>query len=178
MEKRFIMTAFGRDRVGIVADVTRILFENGCNLEETSMNQLADEFALMLLFNSRQQDVEAVLERETRRLEREKGISAFVRPLGRRTGTVKKGGAAAIVHVEGVDQAGIVYRVSRFLADNGVNIVDLTSNVVPSPGSGTTLYFMDIHVQLPAGADAGRLEEGLQQVADELNVDIGLRPGD
>ncbi|TYP00157.1 glycine cleavage system transcriptional repressor [Geothermobacter ehrlichii] len=174
MEKRFIMTAFGRDRVGIVADVTRILFENGCNLEETSMNQLADEFALILLFNSRQEDVEALLERETRRLEREKGISAFVRPLSKRSPVAGRGGAAAVVHVEGVDQAGIVYKVSRFLADNGVNIVDLKSNVVASPGSGTTLYLMDIHVQLPEGADSSRLDEGLQRVADELNVDIGL----
>ncbi|HSO20332.1 MAG TPA: ACT domain-containing protein [Desulfosarcina sp.] len=37
MAQRFIMTAFGKDRPGIVADVTEILFENGRNLEDTSM---------------------------------------------------------------------------------------------------------------------------------------------
>ena len=52
MENRFIMTAFGQDRPGIVADVTRLLFENGCNLEDTTMTQLADEFTLILLFTS------------------------------------------------------------------------------------------------------------------------------
>ena len=40
MSNRFIMTAFGKDRVGIVADVTRLLYENDCNLEDTTINML------------------------------------------------------------------------------------------------------------------------------------------
>jgi len=43
MYKYFIMTAFGKDRVSIVADVTRLLFENDCNIEETTMNLLVDQ---------------------------------------------------------------------------------------------------------------------------------------
>ena len=66
MENRFIMTAFGKDRPGIVADVTRILFENGCNLEDNTMTLLADEFTLVLLFSSQQQDVEEELLKECR----------------------------------------------------------------------------------------------------------------
>ncbi len=50
MSNRYIMTAFGKDRAGIVADVTRLLFENECNLEDTTMSMLADEFTLSLLF--------------------------------------------------------------------------------------------------------------------------------
>ena len=75
------MTAFGEDRPGIVADVTRILYENGCNLEENSMTLLADEFTLILLFSCSSEGIEEELQRECRRLEREKGISAFLRPL-------------------------------------------------------------------------------------------------
>ena len=37
MDNRFIMTAFGKDRPGITADVTKLLYENGCNLEETTI---------------------------------------------------------------------------------------------------------------------------------------------
>ena len=52
MGHRFIMTAFGKDRPGIVADVTEMLYENGCNLEDTSMTLLAGEFTLILLFTA------------------------------------------------------------------------------------------------------------------------------
>lgn len=36
------MTAFGKDRPGIVADVSQVLYENGCNLEDSTMTLLAD----------------------------------------------------------------------------------------------------------------------------------------
>ncbi len=83
MGQRFIMTAFGKDRPGIVADVTGILYENGCNLEDTSMTLMAGEFTLILLFTAGSADVADPLSRDCRRLEQEKGISAFLRPLER-----------------------------------------------------------------------------------------------
>ena len=40
MQKKFIMTAFSKDRPGIVADVTEVIYENGCNLEDTTMTNM------------------------------------------------------------------------------------------------------------------------------------------
>jgi len=174
MDKRYIMTAFGQDRPGIVADVTSLLFENGCNLQETTMTLLADEFTLILLFTSQDPGIEDLLGRECRRLEHDKGISAFLRPLQKRRESTVRESAACVLHVEGEDQAGIVYKVSRFLADQGVNIFNLQSTVKASPGSGTTIYEMEIHVQLPAGGSTELLESGLSGVADDLNVDISI----
>ena len=174
MKQRFIMTAFGKDRPGIVADVTRLLYENGCNLEDNSMTLLADEFTLILLFTASAGEVEEQLIRECRRLEREKGISAFMRPLEGRKGTPPADFTAATLHVEGLDQAGIVYKVSQFLADRGINIVDLKSAVQASPESGAAIYRMDIAVQIPAGTSLTTVETDLVAVAEELHVEISL----
>ncbi len=174
MANRYIMTAFGKDRPGIVADVTKILYENGCNLEDNTMTLLADEFTLVLLFSSQRGDVEELLLKECRRLEKDKGISAFIRPLEERGELKKRGSLNYTLHVEGMDQAGIVYKISQFLADNSVNILDLSSKVMAAPGSGTPLYIMDIDIQMPAGMTIDKLEEGLSVVADELHVDISL----
>lgn len=172
MSSRFIMTAFGRDRVGIVADVTRLLYENDCNLEDTNMNILADEFSLNLLFSSRQENIEDVLSGECRRLELEKGISAFVRPIGPKAPVSANGFTSHTLHIEGLDQAGIVYKTSRFLAEKDMNIMHLKSSAKPSPESGATLYHMDINVQVPADLGRDQMEEKLNVVADELQVDI------
>ncbi len=174
MDNRFIMTAFGKDRPGIVADVTRILFENGCNLEDTAMTKLADEFTLNLLFESHRNDVATLLDEACRKLETEKAIQAFIRPIQRRQAPFSSDMTACTLHVEGVDHAGIVYKVSQFLAENGLNIHDLTSTVKEEPGSGSRFYLMNIHVQLPQGTSMAQLEEGLSAVADELAVDISL----
>ena len=174
MATRYIMTAFGNDRPGIVADVTRLLFENGCNLEDNSMTLLADEFALILLFSCAEAGVEERLLQECRRLERDKGISAFIRPLKERQDVATAGAVSCVLHVEGLDQAGIVYKISQYLADNRVNIIDLNSRVKESPESGTALYLMDIDVRVPGELSPDQLEEGLATVADQLHVDISL----
>ena len=72
MEKKFIMTAFCKDRPGIVADVSQVIYENGCNLEDSSMTSLSDEFAIILLLSGREEgDLEEQLSKGCRRLERD-----------------------------------------------------------------------------------------------------------
>jgi len=172
MGKSYIMTAFGKDRPGIVADVSRVLYENGCNLEDSTMTLLADEFTLILLFTTGTEDIEKQLLKECRHLEREKEVSAFLRPVDSSPTVTKTTFTERTLHVEGIDQAGIVYKVSRFLADNSLNIVDLVSHIQASPNSGTSFYVMDIHIQVPAGTNMDKISDGLAGVGEELNVDI------
>ena len=172
MQNRYIMTAFGKDRPGIVADVTRILYENGCNLEDTTMSMLADEFTINLLFSTGISDIETRLLEGCRHMEEQKDISAFIRPVKERRLTSQDSTAMYTLHVEGLDQAGIVYKVSRFLADHSWNIVDLKSTMKSTPESGTALYLMDIHIQVPAATSVESIESGLSAVAEELNVEI------
>lgn len=174
MNNRYIMTAFGKDRVGIVADVSRLLYENDCNLEDTNMNMLADEFTLSLLFSCKQQNIEEQLSHECRRLEREKGISAFVRQISALERKTSNGCKTCTLRIESLDQAGIVYKTSQFLADNQLNILQLKSKAKASPESGATIYCMDIHVQVPDNISLDQVEDDLSAKADELQVDISM----
>jgi glycine cleavage system transcriptional repressor len=172
MEKRFILTAFGKDRPGIAADVSQVIYENGCNLEDSSMALLASEFTLMLVFTGSGEDLEERLQKECRHLEVEKGISVFIRPLDETLAISSKKMRTRTLRVEGQDKAGIVYRISRFLSDNNVNIDDLRSKKTFMAQSGTPLYLMKIHIQIPQEVSLDDLDEGLSRIADELNVDI------
>ena len=172
MQNRYIMTAFGKDKPGIVADVTSLLYETGCNLEDTSMSMLSDEFTINLLFSSSDDIIEATLLERCSTLEKAKSISAFIRPIKERSVISQATSSICTIHVEGLDQAGIVYKISQYLADNSLNIIDLKSIVKATPESGTSLYLMDIHIQLSDTATPRSIEEGLNDVAEELNVDI------
>jgi hypothetical protein len=46
------VTAVGADRPGIIARVTRVLYEHGGNLEDSSMTILGGHFAIMLLVDA------------------------------------------------------------------------------------------------------------------------------
>ncbi|MBW2485943.1 MAG: hypothetical protein JRE88_16305 [Deltaproteobacteria bacterium] len=174
MEKKFIMTAFSKDRPGIVADVTEVLYEHGCNLEDSTMTHMLDEFAIILLFSGKGDDLEEMLSGDCRRLEREKGITAFIRPVEAEDRRKQAGGGTKSIKVEGIDQTGIVFKISRYLANNDINIESLSSRRATSPESGTALYFMEIKVQVPKQISIEQLENGLSQVGEELNLEITL----
>lgn len=179
MSQKYILTAFSKDRPGIVADITQIIYEHNCNLEESAMAKLAGEFALIFLFSPLSSNdgdnLEEFFNNECRRLERDKGITAFVRKIGA-TSPQKKlmDTEIATITVEGLDQAGIVYKISRFLADKNVNISSLNSSVKASPESGGAIYSLVLNAEIPAKSSRDEVEAGLRQLGDEMMVDIIL----
>ena len=174
MEKKFILTAFGKNRPGIVAGISQIIFENGCNLEDSNMGRLADEFTLILLLSGQGDDIAERLTRDCKRLEMEKNVFVFLRPLEYSVNGNNGLNDYHSISVEGIDQAGIVYNVSRMLAEKEINIETLRSHKKNSPNSGTAIFSMEIQVDIPDAISPTDLDKDLETLADELNVDIQL----
>ncbi len=172
MAKKFIVSAYGKDRPGIVADVTEILYEYGCNLEDTRMGRLSGDFSLMILFSATDEDdIEAKLSEAYQRLKGEKQISAYIR---RATAADKKSmpRAAFTLKIEGLDHTGIVYRISRYLAYHNINIANLNSSITYTPESGAQVYNMEVSIEVNAETDMDEVQAGLNQLAEDLHVDI------
>jgi len=176
MKRWFALSAIGRDRPGIVADLAGLIYECDCNLEDSSMTVLGSEFAVLLLLSCEGEDVERRLAAGCKRLEWEKRLTVFFRPLEgdappRPAGTP---GTPMECAVTGVDKAGIVARVARVLADQGVNITALSTQSRPEPESGTPIYTMRIQMTVPRGVDRPALRAELERVAADLRVDLVL----
>lgn len=179
MSPTFLLTAFSKDRVGIVADISRVIFENGYNLEDSSMTYLAGEFAILLLLSApssmTQEMVVDNLSTECRRLEREKNITAYIRPVSPQDDVMKNNSTSKTITVEGLDQAGIVYKISQYLADTQINIRTLDSEIRQTPQSGGSLYSMTIVVDIPSELSLIELEDDLTAIGNQLNVDVDLQ---
>ncbi len=178
MKHWFALSAIGRDRPGIVADLAELIYESDCNLEDSSMTILGSEFAVLLLLSGEGEDVERRLGTACKRLEWEKHLTVFFRPLeaGASTGEGPRTVPMECV-VSGVDKAGIVARVARTLAEHDVNIMALATQSRPEPESGTPIFTMRIQMAVPAEVDRRRLRERIEQVASELRVDLTLSEG-
>jgi glycine cleavage system transcriptional repressor len=173
MAKKFIVSAYGTDRPGIVADVTEILYEYGCNLEETRMGNLSGDFSLMILFSAPEENaIESKLSTAYQCLKDTKQISAYLR---RATAAHRKPvppQAAYTLKIEGLDHTGIVYRISRYLACHSINIANLNSSITYTPESGARVYHMEVSIEVSAQTDMDQVREGLGQLAEELHVEI------
>ena len=170
----FAIVAIGRDRPGIVADLSECVYACDCNLEDASMTTLGNEFATLMLVSGTRNDVDRVLADATRRLEWERHLTVFLRPLDEpptrrpQDPTTQEFRLRAV----GVDKAGIVAGLSRCLAEHGVEITDLRSQLSPMAQSGTPLYTLAIRFLPPEGTDIEELERELQAVADRLDVEL------
>lgn len=174
MKQWFALSAIGRDRPGIVADLAELIYECDCNLEDSSMTLLGSEFAVLLLLSSAGADAERQLASGCKRLEWEKRLTVFFRPLD-----AEPVPYAARVHARryalqatGVDRAGIVAKIARCLADHRINIAAMTTRSRPQPESGTPIYTVRVQLDVPREVDAPALERRLQAIGEELGVEI------
>ena len=166
MKKWFALSAIGRDRPGIVADLAELIYECDCNLEDSSMTILGGEFAVLLLLSGRGNEVERRLSIACKRLEWEKRLTVFFRPLEGEPTQYGEGehGFPYELQATGIDKAGIVARVARCLADYGVNITHMETHSQPEPGSGTAIYTMHIQMTAPEQVDMATVREQLERI--------------
>ena len=166
------VSAIGADRPGIVAGVTGVLVEQGCNLEDTSMTILRGHFAMTMVVDSpvASEDLAAALAPVAADL----GLLVDVREIGA-VPAHPDDGESYVVSVHGADHPGIVHAISRVLADHDVNIDDLTTHLL---GDDEPLYVMTLDVTLAIGTDPATVTAALQARAAELGVTASLHPVD
>ena len=177
MNRLWILTAVGKDRPGIVARVTKILYERGGNLEDSAMTRLAGEFAIMLIFSAPRRLSQARLEQAFRGLSRQLKLAIHLKPLTGAERTLRRAGKPYLLSVYGADRPGIVYRVSALLASLNVNITDVSTHRAMSTKTKAAkpLYLMALEVELPSRLDVNRLEKRLKTLAKELDVRVNFR---
>jgi glycine cleavage system transcriptional repressor len=160
------VTVLGRDRPGIIAEVTGVVADLGGNLEDSSMTLLRGHFAWMLIA-----DVDVAPEALAARLDhlRADGLVVSVLPVG--PDEPFRGDSAYILSVHGADRPGIVAGVTATLAKHGGNITDLSTRL----GAGG-MYVLVAEVTLPAGVDVVALGAQLAQAGRNLGVGVSLRP--
>lgn len=175
MKRWYAMSAIGRDRPGIVADLAELIYDCDCNLEDSRMTILGSEFAVLLLLSTQDEEAARRLSSGSKRLEWEKRLTVFIRPLDEppAAGAPPPGIPLECV-VTGMDRAGIVARVARTIADHGANITDLHSELRPEPESGTPIYTLRLRLVVPPGVDAVPLRQALDGAAAELGVDLSV----
>lgn len=170
MENWFMVTLVGKDRPGIVARVSGALYEGGCALGEASMMRLGANFTIMLMvrFDGTKKALAALLAPEAESL----GLHAHVDRIEGRLHNHRVPDVAITVY--GADRAGIVAKVTGALAQAGLDILDLESDV--GGDERRPIYIMHIEGQAREGIDA--LASALEVVKKDEGIDATLAPID
>ena len=169
----FALTIVGRDRPGIVSQVTEILFNQGCNLADSSCSILGGQFTMILIlghpeFTNRDSFGGAFEPLEDADLT---VALRVLQPGGEIRPHIE--GDICMISVYGSDKPGIVYRVAQVLGEKKVNITDLNTKLVGT--EERPVYVMVLEAVLPEGAEDDEVDAWLAPIRDELHVDITVR---
>jgi glycine cleavage system transcriptional repressor len=171
--QHFALTIIGRDRPGIVSQVTEILFQGGFNIADSSCSILGGQFSMILIISNPEISTKEQFSNTFQPLE-EQHLSVYIRTL-KPGGEVRPEleGELCMISVYGADKPGIVFQVTKELGDRKINITDLNTKLVGDKQK--PVYVMMLEAMLPEGSEIEDLENWMKQLKQQLQVDISVR---
>ena len=169
MRQTFVLTFIADDRPGLVDRLSQAVIKAGGNWLESRLAHLSGKFAGIARIEIPDdrvmtfKDALAALETEGFRLTIEE------------TTVVALPGAIALtIDLVGQDQPGIVHQISRCLAERGLSVEEMETDIREAPMGGGTLFYAKVGVRGPANLDQEDLRQALERLSAALMIDIKL----
>ena len=173
MKKYFVFSALGKDRPGIVNQLSKAILDCGCNIEDSRMTVLGGEFALILMVSGHWGAITR-LERQVPVLEKKLELTILARHTEPRTAVQDM--VPYTVDVVAMDHPGIVHEIADFFATRDINIEEMSTWTYPAAHTGAPMFSLNMTVSLPAGVHIGRLRDEFTRFCDNLNLDATIEP--
>ena len=171
MQIPLVMTVIGKDRVGLVESVARLVADHGGNWLESRMCRLGGEFAGILRVHvptARRAALEQALTKLT-------DLTIVVHAA--EAGQPAEKTQLATLEVVGSDRPGIVREITGALAAQGVSVEELATECASAPMSGEPLFQARAKLLLPAWANVNALRQSVEQAVTGMTVEIALLAG-
>jgi glycine cleavage system transcriptional repressor len=172
------VSVMGHDRPGIVAGVSKVIFENACNIEALSQTVLMGQFAMIVVAAPLPGSSVTALHKDLEALGREMNLTIHMRLLKPEELPAFDAGQAEpfVITVRGADRPGLVYAITTILAEQGINITRLGAEVVPV---NRTLEYIQIYeVDIPRHLDFALIQKALRERGEEIGVTVDMQHRD
>jgi glycine cleavage system transcriptional repressor len=163
-----VVTAIGADRPGIVAALSAALLDIGGNLEDGRAALLRGSFAITLAVAVPEGVEPDAVAAHLAPVADEMGLGISVQravPKGAETT-----GRRCVVSIYGADRPGIVATMAAALAENRVNIIDLSARLVGDPA----IYVLGLEVEIPGDREPATIAAALRQVAATRGLEVSF----
>lgn len=170
MRKYRILLCVGKDRPGIVDDISTVLYQGGANIEDSRMSVLGGCFSMMTLFSCTSEQMESI-QVGLHKL-KGLGLDTFLHDAQDPTAAPRRPGLPLRFELTAMDHPGIVQKVVHLLHSHDVNIESLETQVTRAPLSGAPLFTLTLEATVPAEKPITRVKAQLEDLASEMNLDL------
>lgn len=165
-----VVSIVGTDRQGIVSALADKAQRFGANWAASRMTRLAGEFAGMVHFEVPRENADN-LATSLRGLQ-SSGLQVVVA----KSDGANTPAALRVFELElvGEDRLGIVSNLTKMLAERGISIESIHTDIVRSGVSGKQTFKVEAHLLVPANLSVEALQKELGTLASEMMLDIAL----
>ena len=175
--KKVIISVLGDDRPGIIAAVSRLLYENDSNIENVSQTSLQSEFAGIFIATIPASMLPTDMESKLSGVLGRMGLQVHVKPVeSRHEVTNGAAGESFVITARGPDQKGLVARVTAIIAQYEANITNCQA--VFKGGDDPNSNIMIYEVDSPPQANQQAFFHDLRAKGSELNLQISIQHRD
>jgi len=171
-KNHYAIFVLGTDSAGIVANVSKALFELGANINDSSHTIIGNQFAMLLLITTNSNCLLKDVQSAFFGVCKDKRLTIHVHELSEEDINRKayEPGQLCVIHLYGADKPGIVCQVTSLLAKNKINITDLSTRRFGTEEN--PIYIMYLEADVPSNVDTKKLGQELKEIATRLNVEI------
>lgn len=173
MSQLIVISAIGRDRTGVVQDITKVIMGCGGNIEESRMTTLGSEFAMLMLVSGNWHTLSR-LEDQLAKLSSDDELTVMIRKTSQRVS--KEDRMPYHVDVVSLDQQGIVYNLANFFASHDIEIADVATRQYAAAHTGAPMFEVQMAVSIPASIHVAQFRDVFHEFCDQLNMDAILEP--
>ncbi|HBX55061.1 glycine cleavage system protein R [Pseudomonas sp. UBA2684] len=168
--EHLVLTIIAQDQPGLVERIAQCVANHGGNWLESRMSRMAGQFAGILRIavpaEAHGELVDALQALNVH------GIRVLLAGGGVEPSCTWK---PILLDLVGNDRPGIVRDITRLLAEQGVNLESLVTEVTPAPMSSEPLFHAEALLAVPLGLSLDVLQAKLETLADDLMVELNLR---
>ena len=172
--KKMIISVLGKDRPGIIAAVTRILFEQDCNIENVSQTILQNEFSGIFIVGVPDSMPVATLHQQLAEGLSHMHLHVYEKAIvedDEPTSPVES--EPFVITTKGPDRKGLVAAITGIMARYRVNVTNLQA--VFKGGDDPNANIMIYEVDIPRDIDQKALRRELREKAASLSLDISIQ---
>jgi glycine cleavage system regulatory protein len=170
-----VLTVIGDDRPGLVGELSALISQHQGNWLESSMSQLAGQFAGIVKIEieaARAETIKTAL--ATLAGLKVTAVSAATHPATHPATAPAPARRRMQLSLVGHDRIGIVREISQTLARHAANVEKLTTWTSTAAMSAELLFNAQAQLSLATNCDPRALISELERISDDLMVDLTL----
>ncbi len=169
-----VLSIMSKDRPGIVADVTGVIYQLGGDLADLNQSVLCGYFTMILIVTFEESVTPEDVITQFSHIKSKTRLNLVIKELQYpvETNRIDSQDDSYVLTVQGKNRSGLVYSIGKFCSDHRINIMDLATTLVEDK------YTMVLQLDLSQADSIDTINTDLEIFAGESGLTLMIQHND